>query len=425
LIPPKYVYEGDKEKARKLRRFAQSQLEILRNSMTFQDLKQDRRVVKFDDGTIIELRRSFKLETAIVYVPVRRVIEEEEEKVIYEIVLETVTSIMKQGSSPKISLCEGAIDPFVEPEISPGPPDPDAFAEIPYQVNEGVPPYIWRIEGDDYYFINQNEEGSDIEVTESEGNLIPPFCIGGAFHGYRGGLQGISGMFYALLGGSIITKDICERAGGHYRYLGDITLYSRASCGGRIVVTDICGNEAYVDLEGLPYPSWNYALSDNEIDPSGSADIHLTGGSPPYTVTVSGTDFWTDNGYTETTKVYNSMPIEVFADAAACGSCTITVVDGCGRTVEESIRCTVGGWVLDEVICGEEAGYDCYGDPIGQYKYRYWNWCAHGSIGDDPCPFDECDPGNYGDNCNPAQCVEGAPCKVLHTGIAQYVWGCD
>ena len=56
MIPPRYVYIGDKEEASKLREFAQSQLEILRNSMSFQDLKQGRRVIRFSNGVIIEAK---------------------------------------------------------------------------------------------------------------------------------------------------------------------------------------------------------------------------------------------------------------------------------------------------------------------------------------------------------------------------------
>jgi len=248
LIPPKYVYEGDEDRARELRGFAQSQLEILRNSMRFQDLKQGTRVVKFDNGTIIELTRCFGLETAIVYVPVRKAGEEEEEKVAYKVVYITAVSVIKQGASPSVNLCEGAVLPFQPIEIS-GLTSLGDDTDYTFQIRGGVPPYTCEVT-DNEFWLKESEDSEEL-LRECEAHVQAPLCNGGTYHGWLGGLEGITGMLYTLLGGGVVNKDICERYDGIYIYRGDIIVHvGLFPCfDGELIVTDICGNRGTVCIE--------------------------------------------------------------------------------------------------------------------------------------------------------------------------------
>ena len=69
LIPPKIKLIGDTKEGERLRGFALSQLQILHNSMSFQNLKVYTRVVRFDDGSYIHAFSSFGVDVVTVYVP--------------------------------------------------------------------------------------------------------------------------------------------------------------------------------------------------------------------------------------------------------------------------------------------------------------------------------------------------------------------
>jgi len=343
-IPPKYVYEGDEEKARAFRGFAQSQLEILRNDMGFQGLKQDKRTVNFSDGTIIECKINHGLEQATIYCP-PVIVEEEEEKVV-EITsyiespggvlkqgatigaIPGIKSCNKQGAVAPIETCEGAVLPFQEPIIAGN-----------IQVRGGVPPYTWKITGEDYYF--KDEDGNN--VYESGGELQPPMCVGGIYHGWLGGLQGVTGMLYILLGGGIINKDICERGGGYYLYRGLIEFFFTVQCGGTLFVEDICGNKASVELEATPI-EWDYELSADTITKNSSAEVWVRGGSRDYTWTITGDGYWLDAGHTLKEIVTTGMNVTVYADNTIASPATISIVDACGSMTEGSITCE-GSWV--------------------------------------------------------------------------------
>ena len=64
-----YKYLGDKWNAKGLKHFGFAQLEILRNAMRFQGLKQNRRVVEFSSGINVTCTSVFGIDTVNIYVP--------------------------------------------------------------------------------------------------------------------------------------------------------------------------------------------------------------------------------------------------------------------------------------------------------------------------------------------------------------------
>lgn len=68
-MPIKYVPSGDKFKASQLWGEGRHQLSILKNLMSFQDLKQDQRTVRFEDGAIIKCLSCFGQDVVEVFVP--------------------------------------------------------------------------------------------------------------------------------------------------------------------------------------------------------------------------------------------------------------------------------------------------------------------------------------------------------------------
>jgi len=64
-----YKYLGDKFNAKSLRHFGFAQLEILRNAMRFQGLKQNKRIVEFASGINVTCTSVFGIDTVNIYVP--------------------------------------------------------------------------------------------------------------------------------------------------------------------------------------------------------------------------------------------------------------------------------------------------------------------------------------------------------------------
>ena len=73
----RYITTGDEAKARGLLGEARHQMSILKNAMSFQELKQLQRVVQFKDGTIIKCLSCFDQDVINVFAPIGIPIEEE------------------------------------------------------------------------------------------------------------------------------------------------------------------------------------------------------------------------------------------------------------------------------------------------------------------------------------------------------------
>lgn len=113
---------------------------------------------------------------------------------------------------------------------------------------------------------------------------------------------------------------------------------------------DICNEPNYPDqydfedCEDASELSWDWENSDMELSPSSSGTVRVTGGQSPYTWTVSGSGFYLDEEATQTTIITDNPAITIYTNAA-CGPCDVTITDGCGTTVENSVRSSDGEWV--------------------------------------------------------------------------------
>lgn len=460
MIPIKYVYKGDEEGARGLRRFAQTQLEILRSSMKHQNLKQDKRTVMFDDGRTVKISINHGLEVANIYCPPVEVEDIGVEGITAQLVstgsvLEQSAAIAalpvqqgcnEQGANATVDTCKGAVLPF-ETNLRIVGADLDLFAstlpppKFAFQVRGGVSPYTWKVTGDDYYFIDKDDK----HVKEIVGRSQAPMCVGGKYHGYYGGLDGITGMLFMLMGGAIINKDLCERAGGElYLYRGIIAVHAKPFCGATLDVEDICGNTASIELVEPELLEWIEAQCDDQIDPSDTGSVASQGGSADFTSVISGTGFWLDPGFTTKTITAGGGRTFIYTDADACGTATITITDGCGSLISREILSTEGIWELITSGCelsgiGTEVG-SSGGSPWwfdyelisgGMKQTQRTSWYQVINYGG-PCPGN-CPEGTecIGDGTHPVPC-ENAPTDLLPLRIIcwtagslfYYEWSC-
>jgi hypothetical protein len=136
------------------------------------------------------------------------------------------------------------------------------------------------------------------------------------------------------------------------------TLYSSAdSCGtAQVKITDNCHTEIICEFDSSVVSDLEYdwVNSAQTVARSANVNVFVTGGTPPYTWSISGTGFSLHN--IETYSLSNT----VYADSTACGSGLITVEDVCGVQIEGSIRCTTGAWVeVADTDNGSTPGETC------------------------------------------------------------------
>lgn len=107
----KYIPEGDKFRASQLWGEGRHQLSILKNLMSFQNLKQDQRLVSFADGTIIKCLSCFGQDVINIFVPQVFVGGEpedrEREEITYYPALEVYDSPHGGSTYMGVVLCKG------------------------------------------------------------------------------------------------------------------------------------------------------------------------------------------------------------------------------------------------------------------------------------------------------------------------------
>jgi len=157
--------------------------------------------------------------------------------------------------------------------------------------------------------------------------------------------------------------------------------------------------------EGLENMVWS---EDNPetIAPGCSVHVSVSGDKTPYSWSVSGTGFWFDAEHTITTLEDAGASVNLYADADACGSATISVTGGCGGFASGSVRCTAGSWVLID-SCGTDNS-PCQITLIkGKFK-RLEHWC-------NVDPISACD-----ENCTPYVPDCGGELAWYHEGATGY-----
>jgi len=91
---------------------------------------------------------------------------------------------------------------------------------------------------------------------------------------------------------------------------------------------------------------YDAAGSGEELDPSSSVILKVTGGIEEYIFSVSGTGFWFNSSHNSTEETSFTGEATLYTDGSACGTAEITVTDACGQIVTGYVRSTVGQWVL-------------------------------------------------------------------------------
>ena len=95
---------------------------------------------------------------------------------------------------------------------------------------------------------------------------------------------------------------------------------------------------------------------------------------PNYKWTLSGTGFHFDAADGPTTKTTTSEDdeVDVYADATACGTCTITVTDSCGNTGTDYLLCTEGTWNYVDDSCSYPGTYETVSNDGAPYPNRVY-----------------------------------------------------
>uniref|UniRef100_A0A6M3L8D6 Uncharacterized protein n=1 Tax=viral metagenome TaxID=1070528 RepID=A0A6M3L8D6_9ZZZZ len=109
--------------------------------------------------------------------------------------------------------------------------------------------------------------------------------------------------------------------------------------------------------------AWDDAGSDDTVARSATANIAITGTNSPFTWSVSGTGFTLDYATTE------GLGNVLNADAAACGTATITVTGCDDVSTTGYVACTTGVWSsATETYC-----YECAGGGSDYGWFYDWN----------------------------------------------------
>lgn len=173
-------------------------------------------------------------------------------------------------------------------------------------------------------------------------------------------------------------------------------------------------------------PKWESSNS-QQLSPGQSVTLNFGEGNRPYTVTVTGNDFWLDQSHTVTTIEKNyTGTITLYAGSNACGSAHIQVTDKCENTAVESVLSTVGRWGswsvgVEEIYC-DHWGYSNQNQEICDNPAYEMKWLVGGAGTNDPCPkgcVTFCST-----NCCKTFCTFlGAP-RYSRTSIKEREWVC-
>ena len=95
-------------------------------------------------------------------------------------------------------------------------------------------------------------------------------------------------------------------------------------------------------------PNWLIKWDPNNphtVSPGGNVTLKFGEGNRPYNVTVTGNDFWLDQGHTVTTinNNYNGT-ITLYAGNNSCGSAEIKITDRCSNEETGYVRSPSGKW---------------------------------------------------------------------------------
>jgi len=125
--------------------------------------------------------------------------------------------------------------------------------------------------------------------------------------------------------------------------------------------------------------AWDDETSAETVARESSCVVAITdaGDGSPYTWSVSGTGFYFNAAYSQTSIETDEKVVTLYADANACGTATITVTGCADAEVEGQVRCTEGSWTGWTTTCGAyEGGLDECQIYIGGTHYT--TLCKYG-----------------------------------------------
>ncbi len=235
----------------------------------------------------------------------------------------TITSAHPDHDPVTCSITIG-VDPLEWIEVDPQPIA--SSCSVPVSITGGVPPYTWSVDG-----CNFSLETQTPETTSLPENIL-----------------------YA--------NDAGENA--------------------TITVTDGCGNIVTGSVSTLKQPLEWVEVSSQPIPATTTRTVSVTGGTPPFTWSVSGNGFDLETESPQTTQSRSN----VLSTTSACGPGSITVVDSCYNDVTGIVRAESGKW-LGVGELGRAIGYidySSYGEYVGtgscvKEGFRYYRYMGSGS----------------------------------------------
>jgi len=181
---------------------------------------------------------------------------------------------------------------------------------------------------------------------------------------------------YQNTGGAYIDKDFYRRLYGSLGKYNEVVFIPvtpiDGDCG-ETVVEQVVSQVSCCDNATQIEPSRETSIE--VLAPETNGPVHFTGGVAPYQATVNGSGFWADSLYTKKGVTVQNGSVMVYADETACGSCLITMSDGCSIGVM-TVRGTVGRWgdpiqverLTDFPVAGFEATETPGANGIGTYS---------------------------------------------------------
>lgn len=144
---------------------------------------------------------------------------------------------------------------------------------------------------------------------------------------------------------------------------------------GRILTTQTVKQrnccEDITDLE------WNYDLSAYIVSPSSYVDVYVKNGARPLLWKLRGRGFWVNKEYTRREIATAENRLRIYADATACGFCTITVDDDC-TMIQSQVRSTQGQWVqIDPRDCQQRLSAHWADNSVVQSGVGVYSWFWH------------------------------------------------
>lgn len=117
-----------------------------------------------------------------------------------------------------------------------------------------------------------------------------------------------------------------------------------------VVVTDSCGQyvqHTVTASESCDELFYDDVSSGTVVADNSSVTVYVDGGAPPFTISVSGQNFFTNSARTEYQRTQDSRSFTIYT-TDACGFCSITITEDCGQSVSGGVLSTSGEWVRVE-----------------------------------------------------------------------------